>query len=603
MSQSSQVLPAKTTRIAMPNVVLGMIILLGSLLVALIFGLLAYQVYFLQRAHLGVQIGGVDVGQMTRPQVEQVVAQQAAELLNRPLTLTSPAGTAALTAAELGARIDIERTVNMAFSVGRQGPFFSDLRTQWHTARRPVSIVPVITFDTGPANAVLRNLAHTLDHPPRDAQLAVRPDATLDVTLPQEGQSVDVTANRDAIRRAILTRNQTPIPLVITTTPPRITELEPARSRLEAFLSQPLVFTFRQQSWSLSPGELAKMVIVGQEQAADRPGNVTATFNQAALAAYFHNLALEINQPARNAWFHLDVSNWTFIPIVESQNGQTLDVAAAVTAVTGLLQTPNQHQLELPVLVQPPAVPMETPEQLGITELVNSATSYFKGSSSGRMQNIQVSASKFHGLVIPPGGIFSFNEHLGDVTAANGFVESLIIEGDRTAVGIGGGVCQVSTTAFRAAFFAGFEIVERWAHGYRVSWYETGSGPGLDATIYSPDVDFKFKNDTDGYILIQTSTDLNAGTVTFNFYGAPSDRTVIVSEPVESNRVPHGPDIYQEDPTLKPGEIQQVDWAKDGVDVTVYRTVLKGETVIHQDTIFSRYRPWQNVFKIGPSPN
>jgi len=167
-------------------------------------------------------------------------------------------------------------------------------------------------------------------------------------------------------------------------------------------------------------------------------------------------------------------------------------------------------------------------------------------------------------------------------------------------VGIGGGVCQVSTTVFRAAFLGGFEIVERWAHGYRVSWYETGSVPGLDATIYTPDVDFKFRNDTNSYILIQTNTDPVAGTVTFNFYGTSPHRTVIVSDPIESNVVKHGPDIYQEDPSLKPGEVKQVDWAKDGVDVTIYRTVKEGDTIIHQDTLFSRYRPWQNVYKVGP---
>jgi vancomycin resistance protein YoaR len=244
---------------------------------------------------------------------------------------------------------------------------------------------------------------------------------------------------------------------------------------------------------------------------------------------------------------------------------------------------------------------MENPEQLGIKELVSSATSYFKGSSTERMQNIQVSASKFHGLVIPPGEVFSFNQHLGDVTAENGFVESLIIQGDRTAVGVGGGVCQVSTTAFRSAFFGGFEIVERWAHGYRVGWYETGSSPGLDATIYSPNVDFKFRNDTNSYILIQTDTDLTAGTITFNFYGASPNRTVTISEPLESNKVPHGPDIYQEDASLEPDEVKQVDWAQDGVDITIYRTVLEGDKVIHKDTLFSRYRPWQNIYKVGPT--
>jgi vancomycin resistance protein YoaR len=246
---------------------------------------------------------------------------------------------------------------------------------------------------------------------------------------------------------------------------------------------------------------------------------------------------------------------------------------------------------------------MEEAYNMGFTDLVAEATTYFKGSSEARVRNIRVAAENFHGVVVPPGAVFSFNEYLGPVTAEAGFEDSLIIRGDRTAVGIGGGVCQVSTTAFRAAFFGGYEIVERWAHGYRVSWYETGSGPGLDATIYTPDVDFKFRNDTAHYLLIQTFTDKAAGTLSFRFYGTPTGRLVTLEGPFEENVVPHGPDVYQEDPTLPEGTVKQVDWAKDGVDVTVRRTVTERDTVIHQDTFFSRYQPWRAVYLVGTATN
>jgi vancomycin resistance protein YoaR len=202
-------------------------------------------------------------------------------------------------------------------------------------------------------------------------------------------------------------------------------------------------------------------------------------------------------------------------------------------------------------------------------------------------------------VVVPPGQIFSFNQHLGPVTAEAGFDESAVIFGDRTAVGIGGGVCQVSTTAFRAAFFGGFELIERWAHGYRVSWYEIGSTVGLDATIYTPNVDFKFRNDSGHYLLIQTKTDVGAGTLTFRFYGTPTNREVIVSEPVITNQVKHGPPIYEETPTLPKGIIKQVDWAKDGLDVTITRLVKQGDTILYEDKIISHYQPWQAVYQVG----
>jgi vancomycin resistance protein YoaR len=263
-----------------------------------------------------------------------------------------------------------------------------------------------------------------------------------------------------------------------------------------------------------------------------------------------------------------------------------------------LLESPA-NVIDLPLLVTAPAVSSADVEALGLKTLVSESTSYFKGSSEGRMNNIKQAASKFQNIVVPPDGIFSFNEHLGDVSKENGFDESLIIFGNRTTVGIGGGVCQVSTTAFRAAFYGGFEIVERWAHGYRVGWYETNSGPGLDATIYSPDVDFRFRNDTPHHILIKTETDLTAGTLTFRFYGTPTNREVVVSEPEQTNQVKPEPPVYEEDPLLPKGKVEQVDWANEGVEVTVTRTVTEDGAIIHNDTIVSRYRPWRAVYKVG----
>ncbi len=602
MDSAAQMIPQKFTAVIFPRLLLALIIFVGSMLVVLIFGMLTYQIYFLNRVYLGVEIGGVDAGQLSRAETRQLVARQAADLLAQPVTLVTDRGTFTFSAEQLGARVDIDRTVNTAFAIGRQGNLARDIRVQLQALNQPIKVTPIISFDTGPANSTLLQLAQQLNQPAQNAQLQIE-GTTVQAVPAKTGYAVDIAANRDLIRQAILTRNTAPVTLITHSTAPAVTVVEPAATALAAVLSAPLTLTFDGRQWTLPPETLAAWVVIGERTAPDAPGEITVSFDEAAVAKYFFDLAEEINRPAIDAWFNIDERTFTLTPIIPSQTGYTLDVAASVAMLKNLWQTPNVHQLPLPVVVTQPAVSSEHPEQLGIKELVSTATTYFKGSSADRMKNIEVAASKFNGVVIPPGEIFSFNRYVGEIDAANGFVESLIIQGDRTAVGIGGGVCQVSTTAFRAALFGGFEIVERWAHGYRVGWYETGSIPGLDATIYTPDVDFKFRNDTDSFILIQTKTDLRAGTVTFNLYGTSPGRTVIISDPIMENRVPHGPDIYQEDPSLKPGQIKQVDWAKDGVDVTVYRTVKEGDTVIHQDTIFSRYRPWQNVFKVGPKAN
>jgi len=411
MSQTSHVLTRKFMRPpTISSFWLASIIFLGSFLVVVIFALLTYQIYFLHRIYLGVQVDGIDVSQMHPDQVQHLVAVHAQDILNRPITLVSNEGSFTLTAEELGARVDVGQTINMAYAVGRQGRFARDLKQQLRILNQPINILPVIEFDTGPANTVLLNISRTLNHPARNAQLRLNPDLSIDVTPAETGRSVDVMATREAIRNAILMRSNAPVELVERTAPPAITEVEPARQALQALLSAPLVFTFNERTWSLSPAELAKMIIIGQEEPFDAPGRVTVAFNQATLAAYFYDLAREINQPAINAWFNLDTSTWTLYPTIASQNGYTLDVPAAVAKVASLWQTPTQHQLALPVKVEPPAVPVATAEQLGIKELVSSATTYFKGSSAGRVQNIKVAASKFNGLVIPPGAVYSFNK-------------------------------------------------------------------------------------------------------------------------------------------------------------------------------------------------
>ena len=168
---------------------------------------------------------------------------------------------------------------------------------------------------------------------------------------------------------------------------------------------------------------------------------------------------------------------------------------------------------------------MATASDLGITELVHEESSYFFGSSSARIHNIEVAAGEFHGLLIAPGQTFSMAASMGDVSLDAGYTEALIIFDGRTIEGVGGGVCQVSTTLFRAAFFAGFPIVERHPHAYRVSYYEKTAGnrrdpnlAGLDATVYVPIVDLKFTNDTPYWLLMETYVNRSASRITWKFY-------------------------------------------------------------------------------------
>jgi vancomycin resistance protein YoaR len=248
-----------------------------------------------------------------------------------------------------------------------------------------------------------------------------------------------------------------------------------------------------------------------------------------------------------------------------------------------------------------------TAEKLGITAATSVQNSYFYGSSASRVKNIQTAAGRFHGLLVAPGETFSMAQALGDVSLDTGYAEALIIFGNRTIKGVGGGVCQVSTTLFRTAFFGGYPIVERYPHAYRVSYYEyTRSGnvdtdlAGLDATVFVPVVDFKFTNDTPNWLLMETYVDPQARVLTWKFYSTPDGRHV-EWETTGLRNIEDPPEpLYQENEDLKRGEIRQVDWEAAGADVTVTRTITRDGQVISQDEFATHYLPWGAVYEYGP---
>jgi vancomycin resistance protein YoaR len=615
MGQTAQALPVR--RVAGFATYLSIVVafFIGTFLVTLIFGTLLYQILYIDRFYPGVGAADVDLGGRTWDEGVALLRSHG-RLLTRPLLLRYEGRVWQASPGEWGIRLDADKTAMRAWAVGRRGHLWRDLQEQLQVFMHGYNAEPILSLDEEAATLALGRLARENDEPARNArleldvtQVGLNPTSALEAYPAQTGRAVDVPATLALLRRQVIVGGGT-VDLVVRQVPPTIASFEPAREQLQNAISSPLVLTFAaageaERRWTLEPAVVANWISIEQVSAVPAPQGQAEEGSKAHLVVnvdpgkakeFLAGLSNQINLEPRDARFDFDPRTGVLTVTQTSQEGRVLDVDEATRRVVVQLFTP-QREVSLPVKVTRPKVPMEHPENLGIKELVSEATTVFKGSAAERVHNIQVAAAKFNGIVVPPGEIFSFGEHLGEVNAANGFEDSLIIWGDRTAVGLGGGICQVSTTAFRAAFWGGYEIVERWAHGYRVSWYEPPVG--MDATVYTPQVDFKFRNDTATYLLIQTATDLQTGTVTFRFYGTKPNRTVEMKEPVETNVVLHGPPVYQEDPTLPKGTRKQVEWAKDGVDVTVERIVREGDIVIHQDAFFSRYKPWPAVYLVG----
>ncbi|MEK7559148.1 MAG: VanW family protein [Patescibacteria group bacterium] len=266
-------------------------------------------------------------------------------------------------------------------------------------------------------------------------------------------------------------------------------------------------------------------------------------------------------------------------------------------------QKPDFVSITIPVKILKPNITTEKANNMGIKELIGTGTSLFQHSIPGRIYNVNLAASRLNGVLVKPDEVFSFNKILGDVSAFTGYQQAYIIQNGRTVLGDGGGVCQVSTTLFRALLDAGLPIVERQAHAYRVGYYEQDSLPGIDATVFSPTVDLKFKNDTGNYILIQTYIDPSVLRLTFELYGTKDGRAVLMTSPVILSRSSAPADVHQDDPTLPKGQVKQVDFSAAGANVYFTRQVTKDGKEIISDKFASNYRPWAAVYLHGTKEN
>jgi vancomycin resistance protein YoaR len=321
-------------------------------------------------------------------------------------------------------------------------------------------------------------------------------------------------------------------------------------------------------------------------------------FDNKELEGFLEDLAQQIDIPAQEALFQFSGGRVTaFKP---SAVGQALDRERAKADFAKLLFPPTSGTISLSVVSVEPKVKTEEVNNLGIRQLLGEGKSFFRGSIPARVHNISLASSRLNGILIAPGEVFSFNNALGEVSANTGYKQAYVIKEKRTILDDGGGVCQVSTTFFRAALAAGLAIEERQAHAYRVSYYEQGGfGPGLDATVYAPRVDLKVKNDTPAHILIQTRVDAKNAILTFEFYGTADGRKATIGKPRVWDQVPPPPDLYQDDPNLPKGQNRQIDFPAWGAKTAFDYKVTRNGEVLQNRTFNSNFQPWQAIFLRG----
>jgi len=583
---------------------------LGVVLFGLFAGiyLVSYEVNHRDTIFPGVNMSGVDLSGLTIDEAAQVIHEQLSYPSKGRLLVTDQEQNWLYTPQQVGLNIDPLASAKKAFEVGRSKGLLTSIRNQIQARQNSVSISPVIIYDQRIAYRALQNIANQVNQPVIEASVAV--NGTQVNAIPgQIGIQVEIPKSMAMLEQPLLALQDGVVPLVISETNPQIMDAGPAAELAEAILSQPLTLQLPDSEneagpWTVTPEELAKFLVINKEENGDS-AEITIGLNKQQLTIYLASLAPKLKIDPVNARFIFNDDTRLLEVIEPATIGRNLNVDASVDHINDQLLS-GEHDITLVLDVNEPEVTDDrTGESLGITELVYAETSYFYGSDPERVQNIAAASKRFHGLLIPPGATFSMSDALGNISLENGYAEALIIVGNQTIKGVGGGVCQVSTTLFRTAFFAGFPIVERHPHAYRVGYYEQkrdGSRDprlaGLDATVFVPIVDLRFTNDTPYWLLMETY--MGNFSLTWKFYSTKDGRSVEWQTSGLTNIVEAPEPLYRENPELEKDEIKQVDYEADGAFIRVDRTVFKDGSVYFTDVTSTQYRPWQAIFEYGP---
>ncbi|MDD2822615.1 MAG: VanW family protein [Candidatus Daviesbacteria bacterium] len=514
---------------------------------------------------------------------------------------------------------NLDDTIVKAASAGRSGNILLDLQTQLKLLIVGENFTPELTFkNKAQLLSSINIINQQIKKEAIPAQLVFAD--TINVIPSQDGSELDSQKLLNNIQKYLILGTNAPLIIPTKTLQPNLTtfKAEKYKKALDRVKTNPIKLTFENNSWTIDQATLYSLLdfdktttqVLSWENGEQTFSIEAISFGQTKLTdsqllldqdllhSYLKNIAEKIDQPLKEAKFLYDESTNRVREFEPGQTGKELNIAKTTTLISKAVLDPTITTITLPVETTNPVSTANQVNNYGISDLLGTGTSSFVDSIPNRVFNIGLAATRINGILVPPGEVFSFDAYLGVVTAATGFKQAYVIKEGKTVLDDGGGVCQVSTTLFRAALNAGLPIVERTAHAYRVGFYEQGgSPPGMDATVYPPYVDLKFKNDTGGYILIQNY--MVGTTLTYKIYGTSDGRVTTVGKPVIISQTAPPPELRKDDPTLAKGTEREAEHAIWGMNIQFARTVTRnGETLINE-VIRSNFRPWQKVTLVG----
>ena len=452
---------------------------------------------------------------------------------------------------DLGINININDTINSAFSIGREKNIFSGINTQVRSIAKGYSFTAKADINEELLDGFMTKNISKLDSPAENAKFSYDKNDPY-ITKEVPGKVVDREKLKKDILNNVSTFSNKPIEVSFKTDDPKIMEkdLMPLLAKVTMIVknSPYTISEDDSQSWDIDDSQMKEWI----EPIKNSPAKIT--LNEKKIKDFLIQISPSINRDPQNAVLTIKDNKVTEFAI--SKNGIELDVEkSAIEIEDKILKGKKDIQLVTKKILAD--IRTDTIENLGIREKIGSGASDFSGSPAARVHNIKLGALKMNGVLIKPGEEFSFVENLGEVGPKEGYQATYVIKNGATFPEYGGGLCQVSTTTFRAAMYAGLKITERFPHSYPVHYYNP---QGFDAAIYGPHPDLRFMNDTKGHVLIQSYVKGNK--LYFDFYGTSDGRSVKLI----------GPEIYDSKPdgSLKTKLTREI-YDKEG-EITTKRT-------------------------------
>ncbi|MDP2632939.1 MAG: VanW family protein [Candidatus Curtissbacteria bacterium] len=606
-----------------------MIYALRFVFLPLVFLGLIANFYFRDKVLRGVNVVGLDVSGISSDAVLAIVEERSRIFIGSDILFLvhTPDGglrEVALKASDLGITVNEEKTANNAYSYGRSGNFAQDSRDRINSFINSHNVDTVAVVDFSELSKKIDDITAGDTQPAKNATITF--DREAKVIEEKPGMQVDKVKLAQDLRDRVNGTATGPVDVYILPDLPVVSKdkTDKALDKVKRLNNQKIVLAYGVNTWKLSGNTLLSVLrfypklmengyvskfSIGESALVVKSfgGNLDSELEVSVDDSYIRNYVSEIADSVDQEKIDatLVFEGGKVREFKPAQDGQKLDSDTTFKLIADAVSVENisaegNLTINLPVSVVRAKIANDEINSLGIKELIGRGVSYFAGSIPNRAYNVGLGASRINGTIVKSGEVFSFNKSVGEVSGATGYKQAYVISSGRTVLDDGGGICQVSTTVFRAALASGLPIVSRTAHAYRVGYYEQrGFKPGMDATVWSPSVDLVFKNDTSHAILVQTLIDNSNAKLEVDIYGTGDGRKVEISTPVVSNFKPAPPDVFQDDPSLPKGTKKQVDFSAQGATSIFGRKVFKGDQILIDETFKSVYRPWQAVFLIG----